>query len=149
MRLRSKNFWSGFLAEKRCFLLHCFFCFWMKVMLVDLSVHQSMISQWWLSTSTHRPSDIKICCWGSLFCVYLDAYSTCVFVTRKVSPTLNFSGFPSFFYCSTFVLFFFHLYAAAAHCYISPCASLRSANLCPRTAQACVCVVIPPCRVNR
>lgn len=62
---------------------------------------------------------------------------------RQLSASSSFSS------CFTYCLYFFLFFAPAAHGLHLPSASLRSANLCPRTAQACVCVVTLPCRVNK
>lgn len=78
--------------------------------------------------------------------VYLEAYSMGVYASNvPLSTCLASCSFSS---CCTSCLFLL-LFAGAAHGLHLPSASLRSANLCPRTAQACVCVVTLPCRVNR
>lgn len=58
-------------------------------------------------------------------------------------PVLSFLSFDALYFLS-FSFSLFYLMVS-----VSFSASIRSANLCPRTAQAFVFVVTPPCRVNR
>ena len=88
-------------------------------------------------------------------CVYSEAGSAWVIACENLPPSTCsassslFLLLPTSFIFFLSFFFFYPLLPPAAHSLHLPSASLRSANLCPRTAQACECVVTPPCRANR